>query len=143
MTKESIYQFLGQHKLAVIATAGAAGQPEAAVIGIAVTEDLEVVFDTFNSSRKYQNLIQNPKVALVIGWDAETTVQLEGEALELRDPGADQYKEVYFSVYPDGRERAANWAGLVHFVVKPNWVRYSQFTGPTVIEELTLSDATN
>ncbi len=139
MTKAFIYQFLQQHKLAVIATTTPTGQPEAAVIGIAVTEELEVVFDTLNSSRKYQNIVQNPKVALVIGWDAETTVQLEGEAVELNGPEAEKYKEAYFAVYPDGRERAANWPGLVHFVVKPKWVRYSEFGEPAVIEDMSFT----
>jgi hypothetical protein len=31
-----------------------------------------------NSIVKYKNLIQNGAIALVIGWDAEKTVQYEG-----------------------------------------------------------------
>jgi pyridoxine/pyridoxamine 5'-phosphate oxidase len=138
MTKEAIYQFLRQHKFAVIATSSPGNQPEAAVIGIAVTEELEVVFDTLNSSRKYQNLVHNAKVALVIRWDNETTVQLEGEAIELTGAETNHYKETYFSVFPDGRQRAETWPGLVHFVVKPSWLRYSNFSEPPVIEEIDL-----
>ena len=136
MTQEFVYQFASQHPLAVLATSPSTTQPEAAVIGIAITESLEIVFDTVKSSRKYKNLLQNRLVAVVIGWDNETTLQLEGEAVELNGPGADRYKEVYFSVYPDGRQRAETWPGLVHFVVKPRWLRYSNFNVPVVIEEM-------
>ena len=136
MTKEQLYQFIGRHSLAVLATSSPDNQPEAALVGIAVTEDLEIVFDTVKTSRKYQNLLQNPLVALVVGWDYETTLQLEGEAFELNGPGADKYKEVYFSAFADGGQRAETWAGLVHFMIKPRWLKYSNFNEPPVIEEM-------
>jgi len=143
VTIAEIYRFARQHKLAVVATSSISGQPEAAVVGIAITEKLELVFDTLNSSRKYKNIKQNPAVAVVIGWDRDTTVQLEGEATELSGPDAEAYREAYFTVYPDGRERAANWPGLVHFMVKPAWVRYSCFEEPAVIEEFKLNNLSN
>jgi len=58
------------------------GHPQSALVGIAVTQELEIVFDTLNSSRKYRNLIQHPSCSLVIGWDGEQTVQYEGIATE-------------------------------------------------------------
>ena len=94
------------------------------------------MFDTVKSSRKYENFLQNPNVALVIGWDDETTIQYEGIAAELAGPEDDHYRETYFEAYPDGRERAANWAGLVHFKVTPTWLRYSNFNDPVVVEEM-------
>ncbi len=136
MTKEAIYRFICSHKLAVIATNSASGQPEAAVVGIAVTPALEIVFDTINTSRKYQNIKQNPYVALVIGWHNETTVQYEGEAVEISGADDDIYRETYYSVYPDGRQHTASWPGLVHFKVVPKWLRYSNFNQPAVVEEM-------
>jgi len=136
MTTEFIYQFIKQHRLAVIATNSPGGQPEAAVVGIAVTPALEIVFDTVKISRKYQNIKQNPYVALVIGWDNETTVQYEGEAVELSGADDNIYREAYYSIYPDGRQRATEWPGLVHFKVVLKWLRYSNFNQPAVIEEM-------
>jgi general stress protein 26 len=75
MTREFIYDFIKQHDLAVISTLTKDNKPESALIGIAVSENLELIFDTIKTSRKYQNLINNPQVALVISWDNETTVQ--------------------------------------------------------------------
>jgi len=148
MTREFIYDQIRQFRLAVLATTSGDHQPEAAVVGIAITNDLEIVFDTVRSSRKYRNLIAQPKVALVIGWKNETTIQFEGDAVELGlvgeagrvDAGArmdaDAYREVYYAVFPDGRDRATTWEGLTHFVIRPRWIRYSNFNEPVRIEEL-------
>ena len=74
MTRAELYGFLRKHRLAVISTIGATS-PQAAVIGIAVTPALDIIFDTLATSRKYANLRADPRVALAIGWDAEETVQ--------------------------------------------------------------------
>lgn len=151
MTREFIYDQIRHFRLAVLATTSGDYQPEAAVVGIAITRELEVVFDTVRSSRKYRNLIAQPKVALVIGWRNETTIQFEGDAVELGasendghrgsdalNPGTsdDVYRETYYAVFPDGRDRTATWEGLTHFVIRPRWIRYSNFNEPVSIEEL-------
>lgn len=137
MTKEFLYRYISSRKLAVLSTVNVQGNPESAVIGIAVTEGLEIVFDTVMSSRKYNNLRQHPRVAFVIGWEDESTVQFEGNAVKLTERD-DHLKEHYYSSFPDGRERAATWPGLVYFKVVPLWIRYSNFNNPQVIEEIRL-----
>ena len=136
LKKDFIYNFITGHQLAVISTVSKALKPEAALIGIAVSKELEIVFDTVKTSRKYKNLLENPSVALVIGWDNETTVQYEGIAAELSGEQADYYKEIYFEVYKDGRERAETWPNIVHFKITPTWIRYSNFNEPVFIEEI-------
>lgn len=135
-TREFLYAYLAPHRLGVLATNGTTQSPNAAVVGIAVTPQLEIVFDTLATSRKYANLMADARAAFVIGWDDITTVQYEGRARLLAGPEDDHYREVYYAAYPDGRDRARDWAGLVHFVVTPTWVRYSSFGEVTVIEEL-------
>ena len=66
-TKRELYNFIQKHKLGVLATVSSLNVPEAAVVGIAVTTDLELVFDTLGNSRKSQNLRLNPRIAFVIG----------------------------------------------------------------------------
>jgi uncharacterized pyridoxamine 5'-phosphate oxidase family protein len=136
MTRGTLYDFMRQYKLAVVSTVSADDKPESALIGIGVSAELEIVFDTLKTTRKYENILHNPNVALVIGWDDETTVQFEGIATKLAGPEDDRYREVYYEAYPDGRDRAANWAGLVHFKVTPKWLRYSCFNEPVVVEEM-------
>lgn len=137
MTKEQIYQFIRQQKLGIVSTVNPAGKPEAALVGIAVTINLEIIFDTIKTSRKYQNLLKRSHVAMVIGWDDEISVQYEGIAEILGQSGeADNLREVYFTAYPDGRERAQTWPGLVHIKVTPCWIRYSNFNDPEPVAEI-------
>ncbi|MDB4923403.1 pyridoxamine 5'-phosphate oxidase family protein [Mucilaginibacter sp.] len=132
-----VCQFLKQHLLGVISTANKDNTPEAALVGIAVSEDLEIIFDTVKTSRKYHNILQNPQVALVIGWENEITVQYEGKATVLGDDEeSESLKEIYFKAYPDGRERVETMPGLVHIKVTPRWLRYSNFNHPQIIEEI-------
>ncbi len=136
MNKEFFYDFIKQHTLAVISSVSKDQKPEAALIGFAISKDLEIVFDTVKTSRKYQNIIQNPNLALVIGWDNETTLQYEGIATELTGTKGDNLKEIYFNVFKDGRERADTWPHIVHFKITPKWLRYSNFNVPVVVEEI-------
>ncbi len=105
---------------------------------MAVTDQLELVFDTLNTTRKYENLTRNSKIAFVIGGleeGDERTVQYEGIADTPSGDELDRLKECYFSVYPDGRERA-RWPGLVYVRTRPTWIRFSDFNKnpPEIVE---------
>ena len=80
MDQQQFINFVRQRGLAVIATRGADGAPQAALVGIAATGRGELVLDTSRGSRKYRNLSAFDQVALVIGWDNKMTVQCEGTA---------------------------------------------------------------
>ena len=88
MTEADLYSFLAKQKLGVLGTIGPSGAPQSALVGIAATDEFEIVFDTVKHSRKYPNLIARPACSFVIGgWGAgEQTVQFEGEAEELKSP---------------------------------------------------------
>jgi hypothetical protein len=138
MNRVELLAFLRRHRLAVEACVSAEGAPQAAVIGFGVSDDLELVFDTLDTSRKVKSLRQNPRMALVVGWDDEQTAQLEGLADEPQGAELERLKQVYFAAYPDGPERQA-WKGITYIRVRPTWVRFSDFRpGGTIIE---LSDA--
>ena len=130
MKKEELFDFIAKHDLAVLASVSPSQGPQAALMGIAVTEELEIVFDTLKTSRKYRNLILNPRIAFVIGWENEITVQYEGQAEELHEPTLPLYKEIYFQKWPDGRERE-KWPDICYFRVRPTWIRYSDFNKQT------------
>jgi hypothetical protein len=139
VTETELYAAMVNSRLGVLGTIGAAGTPQAALVGIAITPQLEIVFDTVKSSRKYPNLIRNRACSFVIGgWGAgEQTIQYEGEAEELKPPELARYQEIYFSAWPDGPARMS-WPGMVYFVVRPVWIRYSDFDqDPRFIREFT------
>ena len=126
-----LVEFIAACDLAVVSYLSAEGTPQSAVVGFAVTPDLEIVFDTVASSRKYRNLKARPQCSVVM-WSGEVTLQYEGIAEETT---SDHYKEAYFKKLPDGRDRL-NWLGIAYFVVRPKWIRYSDFDArPPVIEE--------
>lgn len=135
--KQAILDFIKRHDLGVIATTDL-DEPEAAVVEYGETESLELVFDAFISSRKYQNLLKNTKIAFVIGWDENITVQYEGEAYELKGEELNKYKEIYFKKNP----RAKKWEGregITYFKIIPKWIRYSDLNkDPWEIFEMNL-----
>jgi pyridoxine/pyridoxamine 5'-phosphate oxidase len=128
MTEAELYTFMAKQKLGVLGTISQAASPQSALVGIAITPQLEIVFDTVKSSRKYPNLITRPACSFVIGgWGSgEQTVQYEGQAEELKTPRLEHYQATYFKTWPDGPARMS-WPGIVYFVVRPTWIRYSDF----------------
>jgi pyridoxine/pyridoxamine 5'-phosphate oxidase len=138
VTRPAWLAFLRQHKLAVVASVSSQNAPQAALVGFAATDDLELVFDTLGNTRKAANLRRNARIAVVVGWDEAQTVQLEGMADEPTGADLAALQKCYFAAFPDGQERLA-WPGLTYFRVRPIWMRYSDFRGPTpIIEELDL-----
>ncbi len=137
MTQADLHRFIAQCKLGVLSTLAETGAPQSALVGIAVSPNLEIVFDTVKTSRKYPNLIARHRCSFVIGWAGEQTVQCEGEATELQGQELKRCQEVYFQAWPDGPARLA-WPGIVYFVVRPRWIRYSDFDqNPPLIQEFT------
>ena len=134
-----VLTFLRAHKLATQATASADGAPQAAVVGYAVTDRLELVFDTLASTRKARNLRENPRLAFVVGGlkaGDERTVQYEGVADEPTGVELERLKTAYYAVFPDGPSRLS-WPGLIYVRVRPTWIRYSDYNcNPPEIVEL-------
>jgi len=135
MEISTLFDFINKHDLAVLSTVSLKQVPESAVIGIAVNEQLEIIFDTTTTSRKHRNLLFNPNVALVIGWDHETTIQYEGRAQQLTGEELEQAKVIYFGKFPDGPNRE-QWPDITYYIIRPTWIRYSDFnTDPPLIAE--------
>lgn len=135
MTEAALYAFLSRCRLGVLASIGETGTPQAALVGIAVTPLLEIVFDTVTTSRKYSNLTARPACSFVFGWSGERTVQYEGEATEPVSCELERYRDVYLSVWPECAVHMA-WPSIAYFVVRPKWIRYSDFDEtPPFIQE--------
>jgi len=139
MDRAAIYAFMKKHRYGVVSSISRDGSPQSALVGIATSRGLEIIFDTVQSSRKYPNLIERPRCSFVIGWSGEQTLQYEGIAEEPKGAALQRYQEVYFSVWPDGLARLS-WPGIAYFVVHPRWIRYSDFDqSPPLIRELSLA----
>ena len=106
-------------------------------MGFALTPASEVVFDTLSTSRKAVNLARNPAAALVIGWDDNISLQIEGIARRPVGEDLASAKAAYFHEWLDGRARE-NWPNIAYVVVRPKWMRYSNYSGAPVVEEFTV-----
>src|SRR5689334_1264684 len=130
MTPSELLRFMRTQRLAVQASHALEGGAQAALVGIAVTDAFEIVFDTLATTRKARNLRTSPRAAFVLGgWGAgdERTVQFEGIADEPIGAELERIKQSYFDAWPDGPARAS-WPGITYFRVRPTWIRFSDFT---------------
>jgi general stress protein 26 len=136
--KQLVLNFIKKHFLAVISSVDQErNRPESAVLEFGENENLELVFDTLKTSRKYKNLQTNQNVSFVIGWDENITVQYEGVAENISGEAANPYKEVYWAKNPDAKRWITN-PDIRYFRVAPIWIRYSDLNkNPWDVFELT------
>jgi hypothetical protein len=138
MHRATLLHFLRRQRLAVATTVDAGGAPQAALMRVAVTDQLDLVFETSDHTRKIANLQRDPRVACVIGgWNdgGERSVQYEGVA---DFPTGDDYAHLvaaYAAAFPAAAERPR----LPRHVlgrVRPRWLRYSDYgVSPTDVRE--------
>lgn len=122
---EKILDFIRQQRLAVISTVDIENsKPESACIAFAEKNDLNLIFGTSNTSRKYKNLLSNQNVSFVIGWTDEFgTVQYEGIARELSGGEAIEHG----TILADKNENARIFLtkeSQRYFLVTPTWIRF-------------------
>jgi len=138
MELSQVVRFMQSCTLAVQSSVSPTGSPQSAVVGIVVTDDGQIFFDTLEQTRKVENLRRNPRIAFVIGGTVdgdERTVQYEGIADEPRGSVLESLKDLYFRRFPDGRQRSA-WPGLIYIRAVPTWIRFSDFnrSPPEILE---------
>src|SRR5207302_2159609 len=99
ITRIALLEFLRSCRYAVQSSLHPSGAPQSAVVGIAVSDTFEIVFDTLATSRKGQNLRRRTEIAFVIGsleGKDERTVQFEGRADEPTGAERARLTELYF-----------------------------------------------
>lgn len=139
MDKPALHAFMRRARYGVVSSLAPDGAPQSALVGVAITSELEIVFDTLKTTRKYANLSARPECSVVLWWGGEQTVQIDGVAFEPTGAELDRYREAYFAAWPDGRDRLG-WTGITHLVVRPGWIRVSDYDqSPVLMEEMRLS----
>ena len=107
-TLDQIRGLFESQSLAVLATQKS-DQPYASLVFFAATPDLkEIVFLTPDTTRKYDHLIHNPKVAVLINnttnqaedIDRATSVTATGIAATLEREKKNQYLDLYLNRHP-------------------------------------------
>ena len=134
--KRMVLDYVRAHRLAVVSSVSASGAPQSALVGVAVTDALEVVFDTVATSRKHRNLSADERAAVTFSGPGEQTLQLEGCArpVHIDDERDAMYRETYYAAWPDGRTRRS-WPNIAYWRITPVWIRYSDYDrGPLLVE---------
>lgn len=128
-----VLKFLKQNVLATISTVNPHNlQPESALVAFCELENLEILITTVKGSRKYLNLLENNKVALVIGWEPDpkrwATLQYEGEALAVTDNKRVYYENIF--IQKEGSPCTEKYLlnpDMQIFKITPSWIGFSRF----------------
>ncbi len=137
--KKRVLDFIKRQHVAVLATVdGVRRVPECAVVEFSETDNLEIIFDTFSSYRKYGNLQTNQRVALVIGCEDDVTVQYEGVAREVTGDELKRCQKIHTAKLP-GAKKFTTMEDIRFFRITPVWIRYVNVSlDPWEVFELSL-----
>jgi len=122
--QEIVRDFINEHQIAVISTVTSDFLPNSAVVGIWSNPHMEIFFGTFKSSRKYENILKNPRVSLVIGWDMGKTVQYEGQAKKLSGKAEEEFKKAHLA-HMSTAAKYVSREEAIFFKVTPSRIKYS------------------
>lgn len=125
MTNPELITFVRDHPWGVVASLGPQGEPQAALVGLAVTDRGEVVFDSAPDARKVANIRRDSRAAVVVIVQDEVTLQCEGSAGFPAGGDRQRCFDAYVSAFPEGRDRAEDGAVLIRLT--PHWARISDF----------------
>ncbi len=134
--KEKILGTMKTCQFCVVSTVASSGQPQSALVGFSENEELELTFGTSKKSRKYKNLLKEPRVAVVFGKkDQLLTIQYEGTAKVLKGDDLHKRLNLHFQKLPFFKNYLD--PDQVWFKIHPSWIRYSDSSShPATIQEL-------
>lgn len=122
--------YVRAQRAGVVSTLGPGGEPQAAYLTFAVTEQGELVFDARPDSRKVANLRRDGRVAVVVGGPDGTTLQGEGTADFPAGADLDRCAAAYVAAFPEFAGSLGTGAVVV-LRVRLTWARYGDFRGST------------
>lgn len=130
----TILAFLSTQTLGVVSTLGADGEPQSATVAFSESPDGTIVFGTFDDSRKFANILRDPRVSLVVS-DDDHTVQVQGVARLTEGEDAARCRARHAAKNPS-TEKFADDPRQRYFLVTPTWLRFTDYTTePESIEE--------
>lgn len=127
-----VLNFLKKEAVGVVATINDEGNPESAAVIISQKSSLEIIFQTPNSSRKYQNLKTNNRVAIAVGFDMADfiSLQYEGIAREAQVSERKSLEEIHKTKSPLF-EKYGYLPDNKFFIVTPQWIRFREHKAGT------------
>ncbi len=127
--KKKILSFLSSELLGVVSTITPENNLESAVVAFSETPNLEIIFGTFNNTRKYGNLKNNPRISFVV-YSKDATVQYEGTAEETFGTELENCRTILLTKNPGSKKYAFDPL-QTFFKITPKWCRYTSFQSDT------------
>jgi uncharacterized protein YhbP (UPF0306 family) len=118
--REQATEVLRATETCTLATASPDGTPEAATVRFVADDEFNVYINTATNYRKYANMTENPRVAVVVDGDARN-LQLEGCATELCGEDAESFRAQYVDKY--GPSEYLTHETSTCFAIETDWVR--------------------
>lgn len=136
--KEKVLDIFNNNNFCVVGTIGLDKEPQGAVMAFSHDNKLRIYFQTPNTSRKYRNLHEEPRVSITLGWNPETmvTVQYNGIAREVT---SQEERESIIQIHTTKNEASKAYAHLpnnIFFVVEPKFIRYSDLINNIILDEV-------
>ena len=134
--RDRILAFLASQPHGVVSTVHADGSVESALVAFSETPELCVTFGTLEDTRKFANILREPRVALVVTDNEHFQVQLEGRARITSGDEHERCKQQHVAKNPKSA-KYADAPGQRFIVVEPTWIRFTdRTTDPSLVEEL-------
>ena len=121
--KQQVLEFMQKRFLCVISTVGKNSKPESAMVAYVSSDKFELIIGTSNLSRKYQNILQNNSVAVVIA-DTTGEVQYEGEAEILTSADYELLLAAGQVQKLAGFDKYRSDPAQVYLRLTPTWIRF-------------------
>ena len=125
--RDEVLRLTRKYCYAALATTSRSGAPQVAPLRYVVNDDFEIVMGTLRTSRKYDNLSTNRRVAVVV-WDYELSIQIEGQFEEVEEDEEEQLRRYFATELPREAELRASRPTHLFFRIVPTWVRCSDFS---------------
>ena len=122
--KEKSLELMSNSSHCVVSTLGPNGNPQSALVGFSEDKDFGVVIGTYGDSRKLQNIIKNPQIAIVIAdEEKKLEIQYEGRASVVTISELGARLGEHFQKLPAAKKRLNN-PNQAWIKVVPTWVRF-------------------
>ncbi len=132
--KEKALKFLENETHCVISTVSPKGNSESAFVAFSENENLEIMIGTSNKSRKFQNIVNNPRVSIVFGFEGKKSLQYEGNVSVIGEKELEKRLKGHFVKHPGAIKYQAD-PDNIYMIVKPLWIRMVE-SGPRVLGEM-------
>lgn len=134
MDIDIVKQFMNQFQTCVLSTVRD-NKPQSATVGFSVDDELNILVATQLSTRKASNILSNPFVSIVIGFEGNKTVQIEGKATQATADELADRLEIHYEKVPSAK-KFASYEGQAYFLIRPSWPRYTDYTAPEPVSEM-------